>query len=213
MLLNDFLYQRSVMKNIKLKSIIDFQPLIPKSTIYNYTENPYEKDEFVEEIKDVFIGGGKNINDKEEKDDKEEKEIDELIDELISSTETIVEKNEDLSEKNRELLEENKNLKEDNDDKDDKDDDDKDDKDDDDKDDDDEESIFKPKKEKKESEEEFRKKTKKALLHISKQIDDQDGGEYNTIDKDKKEVIFDNISKEGGKLNDEDVKNIVVSFF
>ena len=204
MLLNDFLYQRSVMKNVSLKSIIDFQPLIPKSTIYNYTENPYEKDEFVEEIKDVVIGGGKK--NKEEDENNDEKEMDELIDELISSTETIVEKNEELSEKNRELLEENKNLKDDCKDDDDKDDD----KDDDD---DEEESIFKPKKEKKESEEEFRKKTKKALLHISKQIEDQEGGEYDDIDKDKKEVIFDNISKEGGKLKDEDVKNIVVSFF
>jgi len=193
MLLNDFLYQRSVMKNINLKSIIEFQPLIPKSTIYNYTEKPYEKDDFVEEIKDVVIGGSKK--------DKEEKEMDELIDELISSTETMVEKNEELSEKNRELLEENKKLKDDCED------------DDDDKEDDDEESIFKPKKEKKESEEEFRKKTKKALLHISKQIEDQEGGQNNTIDKDKKEVIFDNISKEGGKLKDDDVKNIVVSFF
>lgn len=196
MLLNDFLYQRSVMKNINLKSIIEFQPLIPKSTIYNYTENPYEKDDFVEEIKDVVIGGGKK--DKEEEENKDEKEMDELIDELISSSEMIVEKNEELSEKNRELLEENKKLKDDCDDDDE---------------DDEEESIFKPKKEKKESEEEFRKKTKKALLHISKQIEDQEGGEYNTIDKDKKEVIFDNISKEGGKLKDEDVKNIVVSFF
>tara|TARA_Y100000389_G_C17442182_1_gene509282 strand:+ start:1152 stop:1754 length:603 start_codon:yes stop_codon:yes gene_type:complete len=200
MLLNDFLYKRSVIKNIKLKSIIDFTPLIPKSTIYNYTENPYEKDEFVEEIKDVFVGGDinkdkKNDINKDEKKDEVEV-IDDLVDDLVLSTEHILEKNEELSDKNRELLEENKKLKEEDEDEEDKE--------------DEEESIFKPKKE---SEEEFRKKTKKALLHISKQIDDQDGGEYNTIDKDKKEVIFDNISKEGGKLNDEDVKNIVVSFF
>ena len=118
---------------------------------------------------------------------------------LLSSTEKVVEKNEELSDKNRELLEENKNLKDD-------------DKEDDDKEDD--ESIFKPKKEKKESEEEFRKKTKKALLHISKQIENQEGGTYSDMDKDKKDVIFDNISKEGGKLKEvEDVKNIVVSFF
>ena len=121
--------------------------------------------------------------------------MDKLIDELISSCETIVEENE-------ELLEENKNLKDGCEDEDS----------------DEEEHIFKQKeKEKaeeeefKKDEEEFKKKTNKALLYISKQIEDQEGGVYNT--KDKKPVIFDNLSMAGGMLKDEDVKNIVVSFF
>ena len=48
---------------------------------------------------------------------------------------------------------------------------------------------------------------KGALLHISKQIKEQDGGD------EEKKVIYDNISKEGGQFKDENVKNVVVSFF
>ena len=84
MLLNDFLYQRSVIKNRNLKSISDFQPLIPKSTIYNYTENPYEKEEYIEELKDVFIGGDKEEEEEDkEEEDKEEEELDELVNDFI----------------------------------------------------------------------------------------------------------------------------------
>ena len=192
MLLNDFLYQRSVMKNVNLKSIIEFKPLIPKSTIYNYTENPYEKEEHIEEIKEVIVGGSTKSTLQEQ----QSEDVDELIDDLISTTESVVDENLDLSEKNRELFEENKKLQEDCDEQ-------------------EKEEI----EEKEKKEKNFRKNTMKALVKISKQIEDQDGGDYNDIDEnndvdeDKKKVELDNISKEGGKLKDENVKNVVVSFF
>ena len=49
-------------------------------------------------------------------------------------------------------------------------------------------------------------KIKTALKYIG----DKKGGDGNHSEK---EVILDNITKEGGNTNDKDVKNVVVSFF
>lgn len=197
MLLNDFLYQRSVIKNKQMQNILSFNVLIPKNTIHDHNINPYEKEDFVEEIKNITLKGGKDKNKVE--DDKVEEDLDILCSELVEKTEKVIEENEELSEENKKLEEKNDKLQKDLDGcKEEKKEEKKEEE---------EKYEFVPVEDEEESDKEFRKKMKGALLHISKQIKEQDGGD------EEKKVIYDNISKEGGQFKDENVKNVVVSFF
>tara|TARA_Y100001958_G_C21232445_1_gene558351 strand:- start:1075 stop:1644 length:570 start_codon:yes stop_codon:yes gene_type:complete len=189
-----------VIKNKQMQNILSFNVLIPKNTIYDHNINKYEKEEdFVEEIKNITLKGGK------EKDNLEEEQVNEDLDvlctDLVEKTEKVIEENEELSEENKKLEEKNDKLKKKLEDCEDESDSDKE------SDKEEEKYEFVPVEDEEESEEEFRKKMKGALLHISKQIKEQDGGD------EEKKVIYDNISKEGGQFKDENVKNVVVSFF
>ena len=102
MLLNDFLYQRSVIKNKQMQNILSFNVLIPKNTIYDHNTNKYEKEEdFVEEIKNITLKGGK------EKDKIEEEQVNEDLDvlcaDLVEKTEKVIEENDELSKKIKNL--------------------------------------------------------------------------------------------------------------
>jgi hypothetical protein len=72
MLLNNFLYLRSLKKNERIKNINNFQSLIPKSTFHSIFHNPYDKEEYFEEIKNVSIKKGGNNAILEDSDDDED---------------------------------------------------------------------------------------------------------------------------------------------
>ena len=145
MLLNDFLYQRSLLKTEQHQSRLKFNALVPQTSIYDGVENPFEKEEYIEEIKKIIVKGGGEVDDNM-KVEEENKELEEGEEEWVSV-------------------------------------------------DDEEESTS-----------ESLKKIKKAMAYIAT----KDGGDNHPS---KKDVIFDNLSKEGGTTDDKDIKNVVVSFF
>jgi len=152
MLLNDFLYQRSLLKTEQHQSRLKFNALVPQTSIYDGVENPFEKEEYIEEIKKIIVKGGGEVDD-----------------------------NMKVEEENKELEEENKELEEG-------------------------EEEWVSVDDEEESTSESLKKIKKAMAYIAT----KDGGDNHPS---KKDVIFDNLSKEGGTTDDKDIKNVVVSFF
>ena len=166
MLLNDFLYQRSLLKTEQHQSRLKFNALVPQTSIYDGVENPFEKEEYIEEIKKIIVKGGGEVDDNM-KVEEENKELEE--------------ENKELEEENKELEEENKELEEG-------------------------EEEWVSVDDEEESTSESLKKIKKAMAYIAT----KDGGDNHPS---KKDVIFDNLSKEGGTTDDKDIKNVVVSFF
>ena len=159
MLLNDFLYQRSLLKTEQHQSRLKFNALVPQTSIYDGVENPFEKEEYIEEIKKIIVKGGGEVDDNMK----------------------VEEENKELEEENKELEEENKELEEG-------------------------EEEWVSVDDEEESTSESLKKIKKAMAYIAT----KDGGDNHPS---KKDVIFDNLSKEGGTTDDKDIKNVVVSFF
>jgi DNA repair exonuclease SbcCD ATPase subunit len=213
MLLNNFLYNRSVIKNDYLKNLSDFNKLVPKTTIYSNTENPYENKEYVEEIKQIKLNGGQEINDEldelDELDDlkKTNKKLEEQNENLKEKSSELEDQMEDLEEQTQELKEITNDLKETSDKIEEK-----------------NEKIKKKEKlieekdkklEEKDKDSKSLSKIKEALVYIGDKVgagDDNDDND-DMYEHKGKEVILDNISKEGGSTDDKDVKNIVVSFF
>ena len=58
MLLNEFSYHRSVLKNEQHQNRLKLKTLLPHRSIYDGVENPFEKEEYSEEIKKVVVKGG-----------------------------------------------------------------------------------------------------------------------------------------------------------
>ena len=57
MLLNNFLYTRSLIQNEQFHFRTSFSSLIPKTRINEDSKNPLESEEYKEEIKKIRIGG------------------------------------------------------------------------------------------------------------------------------------------------------------
>lgn len=206
MLLNNFLYTRSLLKNEHLQNRLKFSTLVPKTSIYDAIENPFEKDEYIEEIKTVVVKGGEE--------EVEEELVDEDLKKLEESIEEIEEKNTELKKEVEECKKDKKELKEEKNEL---------------KEQIKEEEKKKEEEEKKKEEEEeeewfssddenHEEKTEKDLEKIKKAIayigSKKDGGEETDNAIQHKDVIFDNLTKGGGEINnDKDVKNVVVSFF
>jgi len=187
MLLNDFLYQRSLLKTKQHQNRLKFNTLVPQTSIYESVENPYEKEEYIEEIKNVIVKGGTKGDALEDN----MKELEDNMKELEDNMKELEEENKELEEENKELEEENKEKEE---------------------------------KEEEEEEEEWvgvdddeektsvsLKKIKKAVAYLAS----KDGGKPTDNSFEHKDVIFDNLSKEGspGDIDGGDIKNVVVSFF
>ena len=103
MLLNDFLYQRSLLKTEQHQRRLKFNTLVPQTSIFDGVENPFEKEEYIEEIKTVIVKGGTkgealedNMKELEEK-ELEEKELEEKEKELEEKEKELEEK--ELEEK------------------------------------------------------------------------------------------------------------------
>ena len=163
MLLNDFLYRRSLLKTEQYQNRLKFNTLVPKTNIFDGVENPFEKEEYVEEIKTITVKGGTEVDDAKEEVNRAKEEVDDVKGELEEAKE-------ELEEKNKELEEEKTNEEE--------------------------------------STSESLHKIKKAVAYLAT----KDGGEEDNSFE-HKDVIFDNLSKEGGTADDKDIKNVVVSFF
>jgi len=187
MLLNDFLYQRSLLKTEQHQSRLKFNALVPQTSIYDGVENPFEKEEYIEEIKKIIVKGGGEVDDNM-KVEEENKELEEENKELEEENKELEEENKELEEDNKELEEENKELEEEN------------------KELEEGEEEWVSVDDEEESTSESLKKIKKAMAYIAT----KDGGDNHPS---KKDVIFDNLSKEGGTTDDKDIKNVVVSFF
>jgi len=170
MLLNDFLYRRSLLKTEQYQNRLKFNTLVPKTNIFDGVENPFEKEEYVEEIKTITVKGGTEVDDAKEEVNRAKEEVDDVKGELEEAKEELEEKNKELEEKNKELEEEKTNEEE--------------------------------------STSESLHKIKKAVAYLAT----KDGGEEDNSFE-HKDVIFDNLSKEGGTADDKDIKNVVVSFF
>ena len=163
MLLNDFLYRRSLLKTEQYQNRLKFNTLVPKTNIFDGVENPFEKEEYVEEIKTITVKGGTEVDDAKEEVNRAKEEVEDVKGELEEAKE-------ELEEKNKELEEEKTNEEE--------------------------------------STSESLHKIKKAVAYLAT----KDGGEEDNSFE-HKDVIFDNLSKEGGTADDKDIKNVVVSFF
>ena len=196
MLLNNFLYTRSLIQNEQFHFRTSFSSLIPKTRINEDSKNPLESEEYKEEIKKIRIGGRsrrekrlqeekeslqeeKEILQEEKERLQEEKEELEGENELLENDkqiETLTKKNEKIEKKNDELEEENDALEEEN----------------------------------NELEEE-----NDALEEENDALEEENEGKDETISHEfnNQKITLDNISKEGGKSNDKDIKNVVVSFF
>ena len=70
MLLNNFLYTRSLIQNEQFHFRTSFSSLIPKTRINEDSRNPLEDEEYKEEIKKIRIGG-KNRREKRLQEEKE----------------------------------------------------------------------------------------------------------------------------------------------
>ena len=57
MLLNNFLYTRSLIQNEQYHFRTSFSSLIPKTRINESSKNPLEDEKYKEEIKKIHIGG------------------------------------------------------------------------------------------------------------------------------------------------------------
>ena len=197
MLLNNFLYTRSLIQNEHFHFRTSFSSLIPKTRVNEDLKNPLESEEYKEEIKNVRIGGRsrreKKLQEEKERlqDEKEtlqeekeklqgENELlenDKQIETLTKKNEKIEKKNDELEEENDELEEENNALEEENDTL--------------------EEENDELEEENEELEEEKKEMNNEIISH-----------EFNN-----RKITLDNISKEGGNSHDKDIKNVVVSFF
>ena len=179
MLLNDFLYQRSLLKTEQHQNRLKFNALVPQTSIFDGVENPFEKEEFIEEIKKIIVKGGTKG---------------EALEDIMKELE---EENKELEEENKELEEENKELegklKEEEEEEEEE----------------DEEEEWVSVDDDEESTSESLGKIKKALSYLAI----KDGGDEEDKSFEHKDVIFDNLSKEGGTTDDKDIKNVVVSFF
>ena len=138
MLLNNFLYTRSLIQNEQYHFRTSFSSLIPKTRINESSKNPLEDEKYKEEIKKIHIGGK---NRKERRLQREKDKLEEEKKELEAEKEELEEEKGELEEKNK--------------------------------------------------------------------------GKDETISHNfnNREITLDNISKEGGKSYDKDIKNVVVSFF
>ena len=138
MLLNNFLYTRSLIQNEQYHFRTSFSSLIPKTRINESSKNPLEDEKYKEEIKKIHIGGK---NRKERILQREKDKLEEEKKELEAEKEELEEEKGELEEKNK--------------------------------------------------------------------------GKDETISHNfnNREITLDNISKEGGKSYDKDIKNVVVSFF
>jgi hypothetical protein len=58
MLLNEFSYHLSVLKNEQHQNRLKLKSLLPQRSIYDGVENPFEKEEYNEEIKKIVVKGG-----------------------------------------------------------------------------------------------------------------------------------------------------------
>jgi|TARA_B110000285_G_C15057382_1_gene580369 chromosome segregation ATPase len=177
MLLNDFLYRRSLLKTEQYQNRLKFNTLVPKTNIFDGVENPFEKEEYVEEIKTITVKGGTEVDDAKEEVNRAKEEVEDVKGELEEAKEELEEKNKELEDENKELEEKNKELEEE-------------------------------KTNEEESTSESLHKIKKAVAYLAT----KDGGEEDNSFE-HKDVIFDNLSKEGGTADDKDIKNVVVSFF
>ena len=57
MLLNNFLYTRSLIQNEQYHYRTSFSSLIPKTRVNEDLKNPFDDEEYQEEIKQIRIGG------------------------------------------------------------------------------------------------------------------------------------------------------------
>ena len=75
MLLNEFSYHRSVLKNEQHQNRLKLKTLLPHRSIYDGVENPFEKEEYSEEIKKVVVKGGYVAHELEDGDGEEYGEL------------------------------------------------------------------------------------------------------------------------------------------
>ena len=199
MLLNNFLYGRSLLQNEQFQNRKSFSSLVPKTSITSYV-NKIINDEFQEEIKMVVLQGGKEKNDEikelEDKLEEKEKKVKDKKRE-IEEKEEVIENKEKVIDGKEEVIEDKEKIIED------------------------KEGIIKYKEgiiENKEEEIDDLEDEIKDLEEKHKECDDdenrdKDTKEYFSHQHKDNEIIFDNLKKEGGKSEDKMIKNVVVSFF
>ena len=178
MLLNNFLYTRSLIQNEQFHFRTSFSSLIPKTRVNEDLKNPLEDEKYKEEIKNIHIGGR---NRKEKRLQREKEKLEEEKEILQKEKEILEEENETLEEeKEQELIENDKNN----------------------------EKIKKKKEELQEKNEELQEENEEL-----QEDEDEVGDETISHEFNNRKITLDNISKEGGKSHDKDIKNVVVSFF
>ena len=187
MLLNNFLYTRSLNKNEHFHKVSSYSPLLPRTSIHTINkDNILSSDEYQEEIKNIKLGGGFFCGCGKEKD-----QIDDLEEEKETLEKKLKKEKKKLKkeEKKKEELEEEKKALEK------------------------EKGALEKEKgaleEEKGELEEGLNNCKEGSIVGGESIDG--GGishKFNNND-----VIFDNLTKEGGKPEDENIKQVVVSFF
>ncbi len=198
MLLNNFLYNRSLLQNEQFQNRKSFSSLVPKTSITSDV-NKIINDEFQEEIKMVVLQGGKEKNDEikelEDKLEKKEKEIKNKKKEIGEKKAEIEEKQKVINEKEEVIEEKEEEIN-------------------------DKEEIINDKEEIIDDKEEEIDDLEDEIkdLEEKKECEEDEKGEKDTKEyfshqhKDN-EIIFDNLKKEGGTSEDKTIKNVVVSFF
>ena len=199
MLLNNFLYTRSLIQNEQFHFRTSFSSLTPKTRVNEDLKNPLEDEKYKEEIKNIHIGGR---NRKEKRLQREKEKLEEEKEILQKEKEILEEENETLEEeKEQELIENDKNN----------------------------EKIKKKKEELQEKNEELQEENEElqeeneglqeeneGLQEENEELqedEDEVGDETISHEFNNRKITLDNISKEGGKSHDKDIKNVVESFF
>ena len=202
MLLNNFIYIRSLNKNEQSQYRRSFSSLIPKTTINQITHDPF-KEEYEEKIKQIIIGGRsrnerklerENDDLEEEKEtleeeketlqeekeslEEEKEKLEEEVQDIEWDNDDLKEENKELEDKNIELNNENTSLKNE------------------------KEECFEKLKD---MEEEKTEKTEETTEKKEEQLI--------THQFNNRKINLDNITKEGGGSKDKNIKNVVVSFF
>ena len=190
MLLNNFLYNRSLIQNEQFRNRKSFSSLVPKTSITDEV-NKIMKEEFQEEIKMVVLHGGKEkdneIKELEDKLEKKEGKIKEKEGEIEEKEKKIEEKEDNIEEKEGKIRDKEEKIE------------------------DKEEKIDDLEEEIKDLEEELEECEKEEGGKEEDEKED-DKGYFSHQHKDNK-VIFDNLKKEGGTSGDKNIKNVIVSFF
>ena len=202
MILNDFLYTRSLNKNEQFNYRKSFLSLVPQTTFNYDPNNILQTEEYQEKIKKIYIGGRSRAERKlEDANEELEETIEKLTEEkekLEEEKETLEQENDDLEwdkdrdndeiqaeknsleDKNKKLTEENSSLKE----------------------------CCEKNKEEEDNAEEG-----DIIINEEEQTGGSNDNGVIEHEFNNRSIQFDNITKGGGVSKDKNIKNVVVSFF
>ena len=198
MLLNNFLYSRSLNRNEQIHNRKSFLSLIPKTTIREMNNNPLKDEEYQEEIKMIHIGGrsrkerelekeNEGLKEKQEELDKENEELEKEKEELEDDVYNLEYKGKEEGEEDEDNECENEleELK------------------------DDLQELTDELEEKENESEEL----KDELTNLEELKSEKKDDKFISHQFNNRKIEFDNITKEGGLSPNKDIKNVVVSFF